>query len=53
MPTTIAKRPNVAAKVSALPCYTDAPYPYKNLHVYVKRVYDAFGLSGWGCRAYG
>ena len=46
----IAKRPNVAAKVSALPCYTDAPYPYKNLHVYVKRVYDAFGPQRmlWG-----
>jgi hypothetical protein len=26
-----AKRPNIAVKVSALPCYTDAPYPYRNL----------------------
>ena len=45
-----AKRPNIAVKVSALPCYTDAPYPYKNLHVYVKRVYDAFGPQRmlWG-----
>jgi predicted TIM-barrel fold metal-dependent hydrolase len=26
-----AKRPNVALKISALPCYTDAAYPYRNL----------------------
>ena len=39
----IAKRPNVAAKVSALPCYTKGAYPYRNLHPYLRRVYDAFG----------
>jgi L-fuconolactonase len=39
----IAKRPNVAAKVSALPCYSTASYPYTELHGYVRRVYDAFG----------
>ena len=45
-----AKRPNVAVKVSALPCYTDAPYPYRNLHTHVRRVYDAFGPQRmmWG-----
>lgn len=46
----IAKRPNVAVKVSALPAYTTAPYPYRNLHGHVKRVYDAFGPGRmfWG-----
>ena len=46
----IAKRPNVAVKVSALPGYTTAPYPYRNLHGYVRRVYDAFGPQRmlWG-----
>lgn len=46
----IAKRPNVAVKVSALPGYTTAPYPYRNLHDHVKRVYDAFGPARmfWG-----
>jgi predicted TIM-barrel fold metal-dependent hydrolase len=45
-----AKRPNLAVKVSALPCYTDAPYPYRNLHAHVRRVYDAFGPKRmmWG-----
>jgi L-fuconolactonase len=45
-----AKRPNIAVKVSALPCYTDAPYPYRNLHAHVRRVYDAFGPQRmmWG-----
>jgi len=46
----IAKRPNVAVKVSALPGYTTAPYPYRNLHDHVRRVYDAFGPQRmfWG-----
>lgn len=46
----IAKRPNVAAKVSALPCYSTAKYPYKELHGYIRRVYDAFGPKRmfWG-----
>ena len=45
-----AKRPNIAVKVSALPCYTDAPYPYRNLHTHVRRIYDAFGPQRmmWG-----
>jgi len=45
-----AKRTNIAVKVSALSCYTDAPYPYRNLHIHVRRVYDAFGPQRmmWG-----
>jgi len=45
-----ARRPNIAVKVSALPCYTDASYPYRNLHSHVRRVYDAFGPQRmmWG-----
>jgi L-fuconolactonase len=46
----IARRPNVAAKVSALPCYTKGTYPFHNLHPYIRRVYDAFGPKRmfWG-----
>ncbi|MBI4190197.1 MAG: amidohydrolase [Betaproteobacteria bacterium] len=46
----IAKRPNVAVKTSALPCYTSDPYPYRRLHPYIRRVYDAFGPQRmfWG-----
>lgn len=39
----LAKRPNVAVKASALPCYTSDTYPYRRLHPYIRRVYDAFG----------
>ncbi|MGZ5084115.1 MAG: amidohydrolase family protein, partial [Usitatibacter sp.] len=39
----LAARPNVAVKSSALPCYTEDVYPYRWLHPYVRRVYDAFG----------
>jgi predicted TIM-barrel fold metal-dependent hydrolase len=47
----LAKRPNVAAKATALPCYSgDKIYPYRSLHPYIRRVYDAFGPKRmfWG-----
>lgn len=46
----LAKRPNVSVKVSALPCYSTAKYPYKELHGYIRHVYDAFGAKRmfWG-----
>ena len=39
----IANRPNVAAKASALPCYTTEKYPFPSLHRYIRQAYDAFG----------
>ena len=46
----LAKYPNVAAKVSALPCYSSDTYPYRSLHPYIRRVFDAFGprRTFWG-----
>jgi len=46
----IAKRPNVAVKVSALPCWAPDAYPYRWLHPYIRKVYDAFGARRmfWG-----
>jgi L-fuconolactonase len=46
----LAKRPNVSVKLTSLPCYTTDPYPYRNLHGYVRQVYDAFGPQRmfWG-----
>jgi len=46
----LAKYPNVAAKASALPCYTSESYPYRWLHPHIRRVYDAFGPKRmfWG-----
>jgi predicted TIM-barrel fold metal-dependent hydrolase len=39
----LARRPNVAVKASALPRYSTEPYPYRGLHPYIRRVFDAFG----------
>ena len=46
----LAKRTNIAVKATALPCYTKDTYPYRRLHPYVRRVYDAFGPKRmfWG-----
>jgi L-fuconolactonase len=46
----LARRPNVAAKASALPRYSSQPYPYPKLHPYLRQVFDAFGPKRlfWG-----
>lgn len=46
----IAKRPNVCVKWSALPTYTEDAYPFRRLHPYLRRVFDAFGPKRifWG-----
>ena len=46
----LAKYPNVSVKVSALPCYSSEPYPFRNLHAPLKRIIDGFGVrrTFWG-----
>lgn len=46
----LAKRPNVAAKASALPCLARDEYPYRSVHEHLKRVCEAFGPQRvfWG-----
>jgi L-fuconolactonase len=46
----LAKRPNVAVKASALPCFSTEAYPFPKLHKYIRQVYDAFGPKRmfWG-----
>jgi L-fuconolactonase len=47
----LAKRPNVAAKVSAMPCYADdKTYPFRSVHPQIRRVFDSFGpkRTFWG-----
>lgn len=46
----LARRPNISVKASCLPLYTNDVYPYRRLHPYVRRVYDAFGPQRmfWG-----
>ena len=47
---SLAKRPNVAAKASATPSSSSQPYPYRNIHGYLRQVLDAFGPQRmfWG-----
>ena len=46
----LAKLPNMAVKVSALPCVSSEAYPYPLMQTYLKKVYDAFGPERmfWG-----
>ena len=46
----IARLPNVAVKVSALPCYVDEAYPFPTLHPLIRRVVDSYGAQRcfWG-----
>ncbi|ETX04625.1 MAG: hypothetical protein ETSY2_27775 [Candidatus Entotheonella gemina] len=46
----LAKYPNVAIKATGAPSYSSEPYPYRNLHPYLRQIYDAFGPERmfWG-----
>jgi predicted TIM-barrel fold metal-dependent hydrolase len=46
----LAKYPNVAVKASGAPSYSSEPYPYRNIHPYLRQIYDAFGPERmfWG-----
>lgn len=46
----LAKRHNISVKSSCMPLYTADAYPYRRLHPYLRRVYDAFGPQRmfWG-----
>jgi len=46
----LAKLPNVAVKLSGAPSYSSEPYPYRNIHKYIRQIYDAFGPQRcfWG-----
>jgi predicted TIM-barrel fold metal-dependent hydrolase len=46
----LAKYPNVATKVSCFPFFTTQPYPFRNLHPYLRKAFDAFGpkRTFWG-----
>ncbi len=46
----LAKYPNIAIKASGAPSYSSEPYPYRNIHKYLRQMYDAFGPERmfWG-----
>jgi len=45
-----AKHPNIALKATGAPSYSTEPYPYRNIHGYIRQLYDAFGPERmfWG-----
>ncbi len=47
---TLAKLPNVAVKATGAPAYSTQPYPFRNLHDPLHRIFDAFGPKRffWG-----
>jgi predicted TIM-barrel fold metal-dependent hydrolase len=46
----LARFPNVAVKLSGAPSYSSQPYPYRNIHRYIREIFDAFGPERcfWG-----
>ena len=46
----LAKLPNVVVKAEGVPTLSSEPHPHRNLHPYLKQVYDAFGPQRlfWG-----
>jgi predicted TIM-barrel fold metal-dependent hydrolase len=46
----LAKLPNVAVKATGAPHYSTEPYPFRNIHDGLHRIYDAFGPKRffWG-----
>lgn len=46
----LAKHPNVAVKATGAPSYSSEPYPYRNIHRYLRQIFDAFGPQRmfWG-----
>ena len=46
----LARLPNVAVKMSGAPSYSSHPYPYENIHGYLRQIFEAFGPDRcfWG-----
>lgn len=46
----LSRYPNVAVKATGAPGYSSEPYPYRNIHEHLRRIYDAFGPERvfWG-----
>ena len=47
---TAAKHRNVALKATGAPSYSSEPYPYRDIHGHIRKLYDAFGPERmfWG-----
>ena len=50
---TLAKHSNVYVKLTLVPVFSTAPYPYNNIHPYIRHLVEAFGPKRcfWGTDA--
>jgi predicted TIM-barrel fold metal-dependent hydrolase len=39
----LARYPNVTVMVSSAPCFSNEPYPFRDLHPYLRRIYEVYG----------
>ncbi len=39
----LARYPNVTVMVSSAPCFSNEAYPFRDLHQYLRRIYDVYG----------
>jgi predicted TIM-barrel fold metal-dependent hydrolase len=39
----LTRHPRVAVMVSSAPCFSNEPYPFRDIHPFIRRIYDAFG----------
>lgn len=39
----MARCPSVYVMASSAPCFSNEPYPFRDVHPYIRRIYDAFG----------
>jgi len=46
----LARHPNIAVKASGAPSYSSEAYPWRNIHGYIRQIFDAFGpqRTFWG-----
>ena len=40
---SLAKYPNVSVKLSSAPTYSSEDYPYRDMNVHIRRMFDAYG----------
>jgi predicted TIM-barrel fold metal-dependent hydrolase len=39
----LARYPNVTVMVSSAPCFSNEPYPFRDVHPYLRRIYEIYG----------
>jgi predicted TIM-barrel fold metal-dependent hydrolase len=39
----LARYPNVSVKLSSVPSFSSEPYPFRDMNVHIRRMFDAFG----------